>query len=101
MDLGLSNKKALVTGASRGLGFAAAHRLALEGAEVVINSRNQEKLEQAAGNIASETGQIIHPLTADLADPSAIDSLVSQAVEKMGRIGSLDYQCRRSPSWNF
>ena len=40
MDLQLKNKRALVTGASRGLGYAAARGLALEGARLMINSHN-------------------------------------------------------------
>ena len=44
MDLQLKDKRALVTGASRGLGFATARGLACEGCRVAINSRNVEKL---------------------------------------------------------
>ena len=45
MDLGLKDRIALVTGASRGLGYATARQLLLEGARVVINSRSPEKLD--------------------------------------------------------
>ncbi|MEN8241982.1 MAG: SDR family oxidoreductase [Chloroflexota bacterium] len=89
MDLGLSNKKALVTGASRGLGYAAARGLALEGAEVAINSRDQGRIEQAAKGLASETGVSIHPFAADLSSPAEIEKLVPQAVEKMGGLDLL------------
>ena len=56
MDMGLSGKFALVTGASRGLGYATAHLLALEGARVVINGRRPEQLNEAAANIRNDTG---------------------------------------------
>ena len=50
MDLGLKDKKALVTGASRGLGYAVARGLLSEGAQVAINSRDENKLEAAKDN---------------------------------------------------
>ncbi len=56
MDLGLKNKTALVTGASAGLGFAAAMALAQEGARVAINSRSLDNLEKAAEKIKAATG---------------------------------------------
>ncbi|RKX19815.1 MAG: short-chain dehydrogenase, partial [Candidatus Zixiibacteriota bacterium] len=48
MDLNLEGKKALVTGASSGLGAAAAKMLAQEGADVIICSRNIDKLKATA-----------------------------------------------------
>ena len=48
MDLGLSEKVALITGASAGLGFASAQALAAEGAAVMICSRDYERITQAA-----------------------------------------------------
>jgi NAD(P)-dependent dehydrogenase (short-subunit alcohol dehydrogenase family) len=56
MDLQLKGKKAIVTGSSRGLGYATAHLLAEEGAQVIVNSRSQEKADDAASRILSETG---------------------------------------------
>ena len=55
MDLHLAGKRALVTGASRGLGYATALGLAEEGCQVVINSRNAEKLSEAAKTITDKT----------------------------------------------
>jgi 3-oxoacyl-[acyl-carrier protein] reductase len=51
MDLQLKGKIALITGASKGLGFAAAKTLAEEGARVAINARNPEKLALAAAEL--------------------------------------------------
>jgi 3-oxoacyl-[acyl-carrier protein] reductase len=53
MDLGLSGKVALVTGASQGIGFGIAKELAAEGARVAVSSRTQEKIEAAAGEIGA------------------------------------------------
>ena len=63
MELHLKDKRALVTGASRGLGYATAKGLAQEGAHVAINSRSEDKIKAAAKILAEETGQTIHPLT--------------------------------------
>jgi len=52
MDLQLKGKRALVIGASRGLGYAVANTLAAEGCRVAINSRNAEKLSASAKKIA-------------------------------------------------
>lgn len=62
MELGLKGKRTLVCGASAGLGFAAAEALAAEGAAVVINSRDQSKLDKAASRIFEKTG--VKPITA-------------------------------------
>src|SRR5215831_952021 len=56
MQLGLSGKVAMIAGASRGLGFAVAHALALEGVAVSISSRNAGAIQEAAARIERETG---------------------------------------------
>jgi 3-oxoacyl-[acyl-carrier protein] reductase len=56
MDLGLKGKRALVTGASAGLGEAAATALAAEGVQLVINSRDSDRLHAAADRIGKATG---------------------------------------------
>src|SRR6266567_3703613 len=54
MDLQLTNKKALVTGSTAGIGFAIASLLAQEGAWVVVNGRSQQRVEEAVWRIKSE-----------------------------------------------
>jgi NAD(P)-dependent dehydrogenase (short-subunit alcohol dehydrogenase family) len=49
MDLQLTNKKALVTGSTAGIGFAIASLLAHEGASVVVNGRSRQRVEQGVG----------------------------------------------------
>jgi 3-oxoacyl-[acyl-carrier protein] reductase len=83
MDLGLKNKRVLVTGASRGLGFATAKLLAAEGAKVVINSRDAAKLTAAAEAI----GAIAVP--ADVLGPDSAGKIVAEAVKKLGGLDIL------------
>jgi len=73
MDLGLTGRSALVTGASRGLGYAIAHALAAEGASVTAVARSAERLAQLAGTTAVP-GRI-QTRTCDLADAAAIARL--------------------------
>ncbi len=65
MDLGIKGRKAIVGGASMGLGKACAMSLAREGAEVVIVSRTTERIEAAAREIAEATGARVVPVAAD------------------------------------
>ncbi len=79
MDLGLTGRTFLVTGASRGLGLAGARALAAEGARVVLGARDGEAVRRAADGIG--TGVV-----ADLADPGAAARLVSAAQEAYGGV---------------
>jgi len=74
MDLELKNRRALVTGASRGLGRAIASALAAEGAEVVAVARNLERLNELAAATPAGRGTIVAH-ACDLADASAIGGL--------------------------
>jgi len=65
MDLGLNGRKAIVSAASRGLGFAAARALAREGVDVVMNARTQGPLEEAAKSIRDEFGVKATAVAAD------------------------------------
>jgi len=66
MDLGIAGKKAIVGGASAGLGRACAMSLAREGVDVVIVSRTPENIERAAEEIAAATGANVTPIAADI-----------------------------------
>jgi 3-oxoacyl-[acyl-carrier protein] reductase len=83
MDLQLDNKCALVTGASRGLGYATARRLALEGCRVAINSRDPQAIHAAADDIQQHSSQEIVPLMGDVSDPTTAHQLVHRAAESL------------------
>lgn len=89
MDLGLKNKIALVTGASRGLGYATALALAKEGCRVAINSSDEAKVNAAAGKIASETGTQVIGLAGDLSLPNVPLMLVEEIIEAFGGLDIL------------
>jgi 3-oxoacyl-[acyl-carrier protein] reductase len=74
MDLGIAGKRALVMGASGGLGRAIAMALAAEGVEVVLTARSADKLERTVADIAAAGGTASY-LAADLSDPGAVDLL--------------------------
>jgi len=61
MDLGLKDKRAFVGGGSRGIGKAIALELAREGCDVVIASRTQSALDEAAKEIEDITGRKTYP----------------------------------------
>jgi 3-oxoacyl-[acyl-carrier protein] reductase len=66
MDLGIEGRRALVCGASKGLGFACALALAGEGVSATLVARDQTALTSAADRIQSTTGQPCHSIAADL-----------------------------------
>ena len=89
MDLGLKGKVALVSGASKGLGFAVAKALAAEGASVSISSRDQGSIEAAATRIESETGSRVIAMAVDVRDKGAIERWVAHAAATFGGIDAL------------
>ncbi len=89
MDLGLKGKVALVSGASKGLGFAVAKALAAEGASVSISSRDQDSIEAAANKIESETGSRVIAMAVDVRDKGAIERWVAHAAATFGGIDAL------------
>jgi 3-oxoacyl-[acyl-carrier protein] reductase len=101
MDLKLEGKRALVTGASRGLGFATARGLAQEGVRLAINSRSQAKINQAVETLSTETGQPVIGLAGDLSDPVVPVQLVTQAVEALGGLDILVTNAGGPPSGKF
>ena len=89
MDLELSGKRAIVTGGSRGIGKGIARQLALEGADVVISSRNQEQLRTTAAELARETKRRIVPAVADTGNEESVNQLVKTAIAELGGIDIL------------
>lgn len=89
MDLKLKNKRVLVTGASRGLGYATARALSLEGALVVINGRDDLRIQAAVLKLSSETRVPVYGVAGDLGDASVAEKLVSAAVDLLGGLDIL------------
>ena len=84
MDLGIRGRVALVAGASAGLGYAAAEALAAEGAQVVLASRDPERIAAAARRVTQLTGEAAHGIAVDVRQPDAGDRMVAAARERFG-----------------
>ena len=88
MDLQLSGRVAVVTAASRGLGYAVARRFASEGARLVISSDNQETIEAAAARLRGE-GADVTAQRCDLTSAEAIRAFVAGIGDRYGRIDAM------------
>jgi 3-oxoacyl-[acyl-carrier protein] reductase len=84
----LGGRVALVTGASSGMGFAAARALARRGARVAIASRGGEKLDAAREALAGE-GHEVEAVTADVREAAALVALVAEVERRLGRVDVL------------
>lgn len=82
MNLDLTNKTALVCGASQGLGLAVATELALLGAHIIVSSRSESKLQQAIKNLDTSKGQQHNYLVMDLSDPGEVKRVISGYLEQ-------------------
>ncbi len=89
MDLGLKGKVMMVSGASKGLGFAVARMLALEGAQVSISSSNKAQIEQAKKKIVEETKGKVLSFTADVRSGEAIERWRDATLGEFGGIDGL------------
>ena len=87
MDLGLGGRGYLVTGASRGLGFAVAQALVVDGARVLVSSRSADAVDAAVAHLGGPPAA--HGLAADLTDADAADRLVEAARSRLGRVDGL------------
>jgi 3-oxoacyl-[acyl-carrier protein] reductase len=83
MDLGLRGARALVTGASRGIGLAIADALAAEGADVALLARGAAGLEQAREQVGRHGGQVV-TAAVDVTDAAALAAAVDDVAEQLG-----------------
>jgi 3-oxoacyl-[acyl-carrier protein] reductase len=88
MDLGLGGSRALITGGSRGIGFAVADALAAEGAAVAIVARNADGLAAAARRLARR-GTRVTTAAADVTDTAMLNRAVGEIAESLGGLDHL------------
>lgn len=86
MLLGLDNKVAIVTGASKGIGNAISFALAKEGAHVCMVARTSESLEKAAKEIQEKTGREIIHLSGDTSDPNLPGTVLGEVLKRWGAV---------------
>src|SRR5207245_10831882 len=92
MELGLKGKVALVTAASKGIGFGVARVLASEGCKVVISSRSIDSISRSRDQIVRDTGnRDVYAFSADLTIKEDVDQLVKNASAKFGPVDVLAY----------
>jgi 3-oxoacyl-[acyl-carrier protein] reductase len=101
MDLKLKGLRALVTGSSKGLGYATALALAREGCRPAINGRDQARISNAAAKISADTGIKALALVGDLADPDVPARLVNEAATLLGGLDILITNAGGPPSGAF
>jgi 3-oxoacyl-[acyl-carrier protein] reductase len=100
VELGISGKCAIVTGASKGLGRAIADELVREGVRVAICSRTQEEIATAARELA-EAGGTVYEQVVDVTDPGQIDDFVTRSADALGGIDFLVNNAGRARPGGF
>ena len=101
MDLGIAGNTALVAASSSGLGRASAKALAADGANVVVNGRDAERLERTAAELRETAVGDVYPVAADLTDPAAVEALVEATVDRFGGLDHLVTNAGGPPSGSF
>lgn len=89
MKLSLADKVAIVTGGSRGIGFACAAELLSEGAKVVVVSQDKSRNAAASEALGRNAGDRVLGIAADLRDNAAVDEVVTRTRERFGTIDIL------------
>tara|TARA_B100001123_G_scaffold373164_1_gene437569 strand:- start:344 stop:1087 length:744 start_codon:yes stop_codon:yes gene_type:complete len=97
MDLGISGRTALVTGASRGLGLSSARALSNAGVKVCLVSRSTDRLSIAAQELSNDC----HTIASDLSDPSSIQTMLKEVKETFGCVDILVANAGGPPPGNF
>ncbi|WP_237214036.1 SDR family oxidoreductase [Falsiroseomonas oryziterrae] len=89
MDLGIAGKRALVMGASKGLGRSIADALAAEGVALVVSGRDQASLDQVAAELKALGAPAAFGVPADIASAADVDRLADEAVRLLGGVDIL------------
>lgn len=85
----LTDRVAIVTGGSKGLGAAMAAGLASAGANILLTSRNADEAAETAAGIANDYGRRCVGIEADVTSPDAVDSMVNRTIQEFGKIDIL------------
>ena len=93
----LEGKVAILTGAGQGIGEAIARGYAREGAKVVITGRTMSKLDEVAGKISAEGGEVL-PLEALAGNKAHAQKTVGEAISRWGRVDVLVNNATPSPT---
>lgn len=93
----LKGKKALITGAGRGIGRATALAFGQEGADVAVSARTESEIESAAQEIAGMGGEAFH-VKADMSDREDVHRLIAAVKE---RFGSLDILVNNAATYHY
>ncbi|MFC1557635.1 SDR family NAD(P)-dependent oxidoreductase, partial [candidate division KSB1 bacterium] len=101
MDLGIKDTVAIISGASKGMGYAVAEKLSFEGCKVGICSRSRENIDKAADKIRSNTGNPVIPFAADVNVPESIDDFVNTVAKEFGALHILVSNAGGPPSSTF
>lgn len=96
MQISLEGKVALVTGASRGIGLAAAHRLVSAGASVMLTSRKQENLNEALATFGTSSSRV-GTTTGHVGRSEDADRVVRETIERFGRLDILVNNAATNP----
>jgi 3-oxoacyl-[acyl-carrier protein] reductase len=89
MDLRLEGARALITGASKGIGYACAELLTEEGCDVAINGRNLDRLGEAADSLSRNSGRRVLAVDGDMSVPEDAERVSRAAIEKLGGLDIL------------
>lgn len=101
MELGLKNKTAFIAASSQGLGKAVALELAKEGANVIINGRNNETLEGAKKEIEKISGQKVLALAGDLSIDNEREQIIKRSLDAYDQIDILVTNTGGPPTGKF
>ncbi len=101
MDLGLTDRVALVAASSRGLGRAVAAELALEGADLILCARGEDALADAKATIERETDARVVAVPADVSEPEGVEAVVDAGLRAFGRIDVLVTNAGGPPAGPF
>jgi 3-oxoacyl-[acyl-carrier protein] reductase len=101
MELGLTGRVALVTGASSGLGLAIARELAQEGAAVAMLARRGDLLRQEAADLVARTRARVLPVVADVTDADGVERAIREVEATLGPVDVLVANAGGPPSTTF